>query len=114
MAALEGAPRPGQPPKLNAKQAAQITAIACSKAPDGHTHWTLRLLADQVVQLGFAVLSKTVFKKRIPDKARLENELDAICAERNAQGIPVKWVFTTEKARQKMHSGYEVLTQKLT
>lgn len=53
-AALEERPRPGQTPKLNAKQAAQITAIACSKAPDGHAHWTLRMLADQVVQLGFA------------------------------------------------------------
>ena len=53
-AALEERPRPGKTPKLTAKQAAQITAIACSKAPDGHTHWTLRMLADQVVQLGFA------------------------------------------------------------
>lgn len=52
--ALEERRRPGQTPKLTAKQAAQITAIACSKAPDGHTHWTLRMLADQVVQLGFA------------------------------------------------------------
>lgn len=53
-AALEERARPGQKPKLSAKQAAQITAIACSKAPDGHAHWTLRMLADQVVQLGFA------------------------------------------------------------
>ena len=28
--------------------------IACSEPPAGHTHWTLRLLADKVVQLGFA------------------------------------------------------------
>ena len=36
-----GEPRPGSKPKLDAKQAAMITAIACSKAPDGHDHWTL-------------------------------------------------------------------------
>jgi transposase len=53
-AALGERARPGQKPKLSAKQATQITAIACSTAPDGHAHWTLRLLADQVVQLGFA------------------------------------------------------------
>ena len=53
-AALEERPRPGQKPKLSAKRAAQITAIACSTAPDGHAHWTLRMLADKVVQLGFA------------------------------------------------------------
>ena len=29
-------------------------AIACSEPPDGHTHWTLKLLADKVMELGFA------------------------------------------------------------
>lgn len=53
-ASLAELPRPGQVPKLNAKQAAKITAIACSKAPDGHDHWTLRMLAGKVVELGFA------------------------------------------------------------
>jgi len=31
-----------------------VTAIACSKAPDGHDHWTLRLLGAKIVELGFA------------------------------------------------------------
>lgn len=53
-AALGELPRPGQAPKLNAKQAAQITALACSTAPDGRDHWTLRMLAGKVVELGFA------------------------------------------------------------
>lgn len=57
-AGLDGAlgelPRPGSKPKLDAKQAAMITAIACSTAPDGHDHWTLRLLGSKIVELGFA------------------------------------------------------------
>ena len=53
-AALGELPRPGSKPKLDAKQAAMITAIACSKAPDGHDHWTLRLLGSKIVELGFA------------------------------------------------------------
>ncbi len=53
-AALRDRPRPGQKPKLSDRQAAQVIAIACSEAPEGHDHWTLRLLADQVVQLGYA------------------------------------------------------------
>lgn len=53
-AALTELPRPGSKPKLDAKQAAMITAIACSKAPDGHDHWTLRLLGSKIVELGFA------------------------------------------------------------
>ena len=53
-AALGELPRPGARPKLDAKQAAMITAIDCSKAPDGHEHWTLRLLGSKIVELGFA------------------------------------------------------------
>ena len=28
-----------------------LTAIACSTPPEGHARWTLRLLADKVVEL---------------------------------------------------------------
>ena len=53
-AALKDRPRPGQAPKLTHKQAAHLIAIACSAAPEGHTHWTLRLLAGKVVELAYA------------------------------------------------------------
>jgi transposase len=43
--------RSGQPPKFKGKAAAKITAIACSTPPDGQARWTLRLLADRVVEL---------------------------------------------------------------
>lgn len=39
---------------FHAKQCAQVIATACTPAPAGHDHWTLRLLADKVVQLGYA------------------------------------------------------------
>ena len=52
--ALNERPRSGQPNKLDGKQQAHIIAVACSSPPQGHTHWTLRLLASKVVQLGFA------------------------------------------------------------
>lgn len=51
--ALKERPRPGQAPKLTGKQQAHLIATACSKAPEGRTRWTLRLLADKVVELGF-------------------------------------------------------------
>lgn len=53
LSALSERTRPGQKPKLNPKQKAHLIAVACSKAPEGHSHWTLRLLADKAVQLGF-------------------------------------------------------------
>jgi transposase len=52
--ALQEAPRPGAKPKLDERQCAHVIAVACSEAPEGHDHWTLRLLADKVVELGFA------------------------------------------------------------
>lgn len=53
-AALSERPRPGSTPKLSASQAAMITAMACSTAPDGHAHWSLRMLGSKIVELGFA------------------------------------------------------------
>ena len=51
--ALNDRPRPGQRRKLDGKQEAHLVAVACSSAPEGHTRWTLRLLADRVVKLEF-------------------------------------------------------------
>jgi len=47
-------PRPGRQRKLSPKQEAHLIATACSATPEGHARWTLRLLADRVVELGFA------------------------------------------------------------
>lgn len=50
-AAIEERPRSGKPPKFSGKQQAKITAIACTTPPDGRSRWTLRLLANKVVEL---------------------------------------------------------------
>ena len=49
--AISEEPRSGQPPKFKGKTMAKITAIACSKAPEGYARWSLRLLADHAVEL---------------------------------------------------------------
>ena len=49
--ALEEQARPGAPLKFDAKQRARITAIACSTPPQGRARWSLRLLADHLVEL---------------------------------------------------------------
>lgn len=51
--ALYDRPRSGKPPKIDGPARAKITALACSTAPAGHARWTLRLLADKAVELGF-------------------------------------------------------------
>ncbi len=52
-AALLDKPRSGKPVTIDGVARAKITALACSSAPDGHARWTLRLLADTAVELGF-------------------------------------------------------------
>jgi len=50
-AALYDKPRPGQKPKVTGEVEAQLMVLACSKPPPGHARWTLRLLAEQMVEL---------------------------------------------------------------
>ena len=50
--ALNEDPRPGQRRKLDGRAEAQLVATACSAAPAGHEHWTMRLLAGKLVELG--------------------------------------------------------------
>jgi len=51
--ALAEKPRSGKPPRITGEEKARITALACSDAPEGYARWTLRLLADKSVELGF-------------------------------------------------------------
>ena len=49
--ALNEDPRPGQKRKLDGRAEATLIATACTEAPEGHEHWSLRLLAGRLVQL---------------------------------------------------------------
>jgi transposase len=40
-----------RPTKLDGAQEARLIAIACGPAPEGRARWTLRLLADKLVEL---------------------------------------------------------------
>ena len=48
--ALDRKPRvtPANPPKIDGRVEAHLVAICCSRAPDGRTYWTLRMLADEL------------------------------------------------------------------
>jgi transposase len=53
---LEGAlvrrPLPRRPRMLDGEQEAHLIALACGSPPAGRRRWTLRLLADKMVELG--------------------------------------------------------------
>ena len=55
---LEGALSRKQPPnrrqrRLDGKQEAYLIALTCSSSPDGYKNWTLRMLAERMVELEY-------------------------------------------------------------
>jgi len=50
-AALYDKPRPGARPKITGDVEAHLIALTCSDPPEGYGQWTLRLLANRLVEL---------------------------------------------------------------
>ena len=60
---------PGATPKFTGEVEAKLTMLACSDPPDGAARWSLRLLADQMAELGYTdyishVTVRELLKKR--------------------------------------------------
>jgi len=49
---LEGKPHGHRPKVLGGEDEVRLIALVCSPKPDGHTHWSLRLLADAWKNIG--------------------------------------------------------------
>ena len=59
---------PPVPAKVTGEVEAHIIALACGNPPEGYSKWTLRLLADKTVELGYIdsisyVTISTILKK---------------------------------------------------
>jgi len=69
-AALERKPREKPPREVTFDGAfeARLIALACSEAPKGHRRWTVRLLADKVVELHFAASVSHMTVQRVLKK----------------------------------------------
>lgn len=52
-AAIQRAKGGGRKPKFNGEHEAHLIAMNCSDPPPGIARWTLRLLADRMVELGY-------------------------------------------------------------
>jgi len=72
-AALERKPREKPPREVLFDGAfeARLIALACSDAPEGHRRWTVRLLADKVVELKFAESVSHMTVQRVLKKTNL-------------------------------------------
>jgi putative transposase len=61
---LQDQARSGRPIEIDGQQRAKITALACSATPLGRAKWSLRLLADKIVELDFCeTISHTQVRK---------------------------------------------------
>ena len=49
--ALHEKARSGAPSKIDGRIEAELTLLACSDPPDGRSKWTVRLLADKLVEI---------------------------------------------------------------
>jgi len=43
--------RPPRQPIFDGEAEAQLITLACSAPPDGHARWTIRMLAEKVVEM---------------------------------------------------------------
>lgn len=63
--ALNRHPQPERPEKrkVDGEQEAHLIALACSPAPEGYKRWSMRLLSDKLVKLGYyeEISHKTVW-----------------------------------------------------
>ena len=86
--ALNNLPHAARPRKFTGQQQATIIATACSQAPDGHDHWTIRLLADKVVELGLA-------DKVAPETVRAVLKKTHLNPGRKSNGVCPPWEQTS-------------------
>jgi hypothetical protein len=59
-----------------------------------------------MVELEIGVLRSQCLDRRIGERERLEAEIAAWQRQRNDTGARVTWMFTTERAREKMGHAY--------
>lgn len=60
LTALDEKARTGQPRKVTPPVEAAVTCIACSQAPAGKARWTVSLINERIVQLGYELNDETV------------------------------------------------------
>jgi transposase len=69
--ALHEKARSGAPPKIDGRIEAQLTLLACSEPPDGRSRWTVRLLADRLIEMEVVEAISHMSVQRLLKKMKL-------------------------------------------
>jgi hypothetical protein len=62
---------PPVPPKVDGAMEAHIIALSCSDPPEGYARWSVRLLADKAVELGYVESISHMTVSRLLKKTNL-------------------------------------------
>jgi transposase len=74
--------------RLDGAQEAHLIALACSRPPDGHARWTLRLLARQMVALAYVDrLSSETVRQTLKKRAQAAPEEDVVHPRQALGGV---------------------------
>ena len=69
--AMNEKPRIGAPKKIDGRVEAHLTLLACSDPPEGRSRWTVKLLADRLVELEVVDTISTMSVQRLLKKMKL-------------------------------------------
>jgi len=69
--ALHEKARSGAPSKIDGRIEAELTLLACSDPPDGRSKWTVRLLADKLVEIAVVDSISHMSVQRLLKKMKL-------------------------------------------
>ena len=71
-----------RPRKVDERVEAHLIALTCSRAPDGHDHWTMRALAGKAVELGLVEsLSPETVRLRLKKTRSSRGSRNAVAQE---------------------------------
>jgi Homeodomain-like domain len=78
---------------LDGKGEAQLIHLACSQAPDGRQRWTLELLADQMVRLGYVehISPETVRKTLKKTNSSPGSKSPGVFPKRQTETLSITW-----------------------
>jgi transposase len=78
---------------IQGEEEAYLVALACSKAPEGRCRWTLRLLADKMVELKYvdAISHMTVRDALKKTKLNLGRKKSGVSLQEPMRNSSVKW-----------------------
>lgn len=79
--------------KFDGEGEARLIAICCSEAPEGRARWTLKLLADKVVELNIVdnISEDTIGRVLKKTNLNLGKKKNGVSRQKQTQNLSAKW-----------------------